>query len=469
MRSIRLSPGGESSRARGGRTLKAKHGLTWWRKIPFFYGWIVVAATFVCFMFGYAVWHSFSIFYVAILAEFGWPRAATALTFSVFTIVYGLFSPIAGGLVDRFGPRRVLPFGAIVLGIGLLLTTRLSSLWHFYLLFGVVSALGLSSLGSVPSFTILNNWFVKKRGTAGGLAAAGIGVGTLLLVPILQSVINDYGWRTAYVVLAVAVMVAIPLVVILFQRHKPQDLGLLPDGDKPELKTATRSEAKGYDAMVVDVEWVSRDWTLKSAARTGRFWLISAARGLEMLCLQMFLTHQAAYFVDAGFDKLVAASVVGTVGIVGSFGKILWGTVSDRIGREVTYTIAFALGTIGILTILSIQAGSPLWMLYLYGVVYGLCYGVSAVLTPVITADIFQGKRYGSILGGVYVTGNFGSAFGAFLAGYIFDIAGSYRWAFSLSIPLMWISCLLFWLAAPRRVRLVAGRVKRSAGTLATE
>lgn len=433
----------------------------WWRRLPFFYGWIIVAVTFVCFAVGYATWQSFSIFYVAILNEFGWSRAATAATFSVFTIVYGLYSPIAGGLTDRFGPRKVLPLGALVLGAGLLLTTRLSSLWEFYLLFGVVTALGLSSFGTVPTFTVLNNWFAKKRGMAGGLATAGIGFGTLLFVPILQGIINNYGWRTAYTVLAIAVMVVVPSTVILFQRHRPQDLGLLPDGDRPEaLPAASPSGPKASDALVVDKEWASREWTLKSAMRTRRFWLISVARSLELLCLQVYLTHQAAFFVDAGFDKLVAASVVGAVGIVGSCGKILWGTVSDRIGRELTYTLAFSAGTVGVATILSIHAGSPLWTLYAYGVSYGLCYGVSAVITPVLSADIFQGKRYGSILGGIYVIGNLGSASGSFLGGYIFDVTGSYRWAFAMTIPLMWLSCLLFWLAAPRKVRLVAGKAK---------
>ncbi len=438
--------------------------MPWWKRLPFFYGWVIVATIFVCFAVGYATWHSFSIFYVAILEEFGWSRGATAATFSVFTLVYGFYSPVAGGLVDRFGPRRVLPFGAILLGAGLLLTTRLSTLWEFYLLFGGVAAIGLSSFGSVTSFTVLNSWFVKRRGTAGGLATAGIGVGTLVMVPFLQTIILSYGWRTAYVVLALATMAIVPTLAVLFQRHRPQDLGLQPDGEKPGPKAAlSRAEQIRSDALVVDKEWASREWTLKSALRTRRFWLISVGRGLEMAALQMLLTHQAAFFVDAGFDKLLAASVVGTVGIVGSCGKILWGAISDRIGRESAYTLAFTAGTVGMAIILSIQPGSPAIMAYAYGVIYGLCYGSSAVLVPVLSADIFHGRRYGSILGGVYVVGNLGSAAGAFLGGYVFDITGSYRWAFAMAIPAMWVCCLLFWLAAPRKVRLVAGRARAAA------
>lgn len=431
------------------------------KRLPFYYGWVIVAVTFVCFAVGYATWHSFSIFYVAILEEFGWSRAATAFTFSIFTIVYGSYSPVAGWLIDRFGPRGVFPLSALLLGIGLLLTSRLSELWQFYLLFGVVAAVGMSGLGSVPSFTVLSNWFVKKRGMAGGLATAGIGVGTLLLVPLLQGMISSHGWRSAYVVLAVAILLVIPTITLMFHRHRPQDLGLLPDGEKPGSQPArTRAEQIRADVLVVDKEWAAREWTLGSAVRTRRFWLISFARFLELTALQMFLTHQAAFFVGAGYDKLVAASVVGLVGIVGSGGKILWGMVSDRIGREWAYTLAFTAGTIGVVIILSIRRDSPLWMPYSYGMIYGFCYGAAAVLTPVLTADTFHGKQYGSILGGIYVVANLGSAVGAFLGGYIFDLTGSYTWAFALAIPGMWLSCLLFWLAAPRKVRRVAGRAK---------
>ncbi len=435
--------------------------MVWWKRLPFFYGWVIVATAFVCYAVGYATWHSFSIFYVAILQEFGWSRGATAVAFSVFTIAYGLNAPIAGTLVDRFGPRTVLPLSAILLGIGLLLTTRLTSLWEFYLLFGIVSAIGLSGMGTVPTFTVLNSWFVKKRGTAAGFATAGIGVGTALLVPTLQIIITNYGWRTAYVVLAIAIMLIVPALAVTFQRHRPQDMGLLPDGEAPSAQPAmTRAERIHSDVLVVDKEWASREWTLGSALRTRRFWLAFWGRFLELACLQMFLTHQAAFFVDAGFDKLLVASVVGMVGIVGSSGKILWGIVSDRLGREVAYTLAYLFGTAGVGILLTIGASSSVWMLYAYGLVYGICYGASAVLLPVLSADMFHCKRYGSILGGLYVGGGFGSALGAFLGGYAFDLSGSYLWAFSLAIPGMWVSCLLFWLVAPRKVRLVAGRAR---------
>jgi MFS family permease len=436
----------------------------WWTRLPFYYGWVIVAVTFLVFVVAYATWQSFSIFYVAVIEDFGWTRAATALTFSIFTIVYGLNSLVAGGLVDRFGPRVMLPAGGIILGLGLLSLTLMTEIWHFYLLFGVVMAVGLSTLGSVPSYAVLSNWFVKKRGTALGLSTAGIGIGALILVPILQGIIDSHGWRTAYLVLGLVTLAVIPTVTAVFQRHRPQSLGLLPDGERSTQTTpATESKAEMVrrDALVVDKEWASREWTLGDAARTRRFWLIFVARCLELGVLQLFLVHQAAFFVGVGYETLVAAGIVAAVGFVGSFGKILWGTLSDRIGREVTYTVGFGLGTVGVLILLSIQPGSPVWMAYAYAIMYGLCYGMSAVLLPAMAADIFHGKRYGVILGGIYIGGGIGAAAGAFLGGYIYDLTQSYAWAFGSGIPLMWLTGALYWLAAPRKVRMVAGKARR--------
>jgi MFS family permease len=440
--------------------------MGWWKRLPFFYGWVIVAVTFLVFVVAYATWHSFSIFYVAVLQDFGWTRAATAATFSIFTIVYGLNSLVAGGLVDRFGPRVMLPAGGIVLGLGLIALTQMTEIWQFYLLFGVVIAVGLSTLGSVPSYAVLSNWFVKKRGTALGFATAGIGIGTLILVPVLQGVIDSHGWRTAYLVLGLVTLAVIPMITAVFQRHRPQSLGLLPDGEiAPQTGTVVESKAEMVrrDVLVVDKEWASREWTLGEAGRTRRFWFIFAARCLELGVLQMFLVHQAAFFVDMGFDTLVAAGIVATVGFVGSFGKILWGALSDRIGREISYSLGFSLGTVGVLILLTIQPGSPVWIAYAYAIVYGFCYGMSAVIMPALAADIFHGKRYGVILGGIYIGGGIGSAVGAFLGGFIHDVTQSYAWAFGAGIPMMWIASALYWLAAPRKVRMVAGRAHGAA------
>jgi sugar phosphate permease len=436
--------------------------MRWWSRLPFFYGWVMVALIFVCFAVGYAAYHSFSIFYVAILTDYGWSRASTAAALSIFSLVYGFSSPLTGGFVDRFGPRLAMPVAAIVLGVGLLLMTRMSSILEFYLIYGVVVALALSSLGLVPSFAVLSGWFIRGRGLAWGIAVAGVGVGTFFFAPLLQRIIDTQGWRTAYGVLAAAVLIVIPALYLFFSRHRPEDLGLLPDGDRPDADAGSIAAGRiRAEELIVDREWASREWTLASAVRTRRFWQICAARFLEATCLNIFLTHQAAYMVDQGWDKLLAASVVGTVGIIGSFGKVLWGAVSDRLGREVTLLLPFASGTAGAVVMLLAGPGAPVWLLYLYAVLFGLFYGGYSVLYLCLTGDIFQSKRSGAIVGGTYVATGVGLAAGAFFGGYMFDLMGNYTWAFITAIPAMWLSVAIYWITAPRKVRLVAGKLER--------
>lgn len=435
--------------------------MKWWSRLPFFYGWVIVALIFVCFGIGYAAYHSFSIFYVAILADYGWSRASTVGALSIFSLVYGFSSPLTGGLVDRFGPRLVMPAAALLLGTGLLLMTRMSSITEFYLLYGVVVAIGLSAMGLVPNFVVLSGWFVRDRGLAWGIAVAGVGVGTFFFAPLLQRIIDTQGWRSAYGVLAVAVFLVIPALYLIFARHRPQELGMLPDGDHQAPGAGISSAGRpDSDRLIVDREWASRDWTLASAARTRRFWQIYGARFLEASCLNVVMIHQAAYLVDQGWDKMLVASVVGLVGIVGSVGKILWGTVSDRLGREVAFLLPFACGTAGVLVLLQAGPGAPSWLPFLYALLFGLFYGGYSVLYLCLTGDIFQSKRSGSIVGGTYVATGMGLAAGPFFAGYLFDLTGSYTFAFASAIPAIWLAFLIYWLAAPRKVRLVAGKLK---------
>lgn len=410
---------------------------------------------------GYAVWLSFSVFYVAILDEFHWSRAATAATFSVFTIVYGFGSMASGTLVDRLGPRLTMPVAAVLVATGLLLTTRVSSLPEYYLFFGLIVAVGLSGLGMVPSLVLLNAWFVRRRGLAVGVATAGIGVGTMALVPLLQRIILDQGWRVAYVVLAVCIAVVIPLLSAFLLRHRPSDMGLLPDGmSRVPLVVHHRQPRMRPDPTVVDGAWASAAWTLQSAALTSRFWLLLVGRYLEVATANVLITHHVAFFVDNGYDRLLAAATVGSMGIVGSLGQVFSGTLSDRIGRETTHTMFVLLGAMGVAVMLLIGPGMPSWVLYAYALTFGLFWGSTSVLMPVLSADIFQGRGLGSILGGLYVGGGLGAASGAFLGGYVFDLTGSYDLAFALAIPALSGSCLCYWVAAPRKVRLVPGRVR---------
>lgn len=430
------------------------------RQSRFFYGWVVVAVAFVCLGMAYTVQNSFSIFFVAILDEYGWDRGSTALAFSVFTLVYGLGSPVTGALVDRLGPRVVVPLGAVILSAGLFACSQVSQPWQLYAAYGLVTAIGVNALGTIVNVTVLSNWFQRQRGIAIGLAASGIGVGMLILVPIMQYIIGAHGWRTAYLSFAVLVLVTLPALGIMFHRHRPEDMGLLPDGRTAD--TAVDDQSRPA-VRVVDEEWVAHDWTTTAAASTRRFWLLFASVLSAMVALQVVMVHQAAYLKDQGFDPMLAASAVALVGIFGSIGKICWGTLSDRLGREAAYSLGVGCLIVGVVVLGVATDASRPWVVYAYTALFGIGYGVFAPLFPAAAADLFQGRRFASIYGVLCVGSGSGSALGSWLGGHVFDLSGGYGVAFAAAGAAAVLSITGFWLAGPRRVRQVPGLATRDA------
>jgi MFS family permease len=396
-------------------------------------------------------------------ADFGWSRASTAFAFSTFTIVYGLMSPVAGFALDRFGPRRVVPVGALFLSVGLLASSQVTESWQLYISYGVFTAVGVNLIGTMVNFSVLANWFSRNRGTAIGIAAAGIGVGTLIIVPGCQAIIQAAGWRAAYVALAVIVVVLVPGLALAFHRHRPEEMGLLPDGGATPGGDGARTRAQ---VLVVDAKWAARAWTVRSATATRSFWFLFFGMMFGTLSHQSVMVHQVAYLKDRGFDPMVGASMVGLVGISGSVGKIVWGWASDRIGREGAYTLGMGCVLLGLLILGLIADATSPWQAYLYAFVFGIGYGVNAPLCSATAADLFQGRRFGSIYGALYVGSGGGSSLGPWLSGVLFDWNGGYAFSLVMSAVAGLFSIAGFWLAAPRRVRLVPGVAAKAKETL---
>lgn len=417
-----------------------------------FYGWVIVGAAFVIKGLAYPSWHLFSIFYVAMLAEFGWSRGETAAAFSLFTVVYALGAAGVGRLVVRYGARRVIPVGGLVLATGVAATSLVQERWHLYLLYGVVTALGLAGCGSIPNVSTVQNWFIRRRGLALGVASAGIGVGMMVLAPIVQMVISAAGWRVAYLVLGTVTLVIIP--VAFLHRPHPGVMGLRPDGDAEAASAAPRRPLR----PVADPTWASREWTVGRAVRTSRYRLLFAGYVLGMFSSNVVLVHQVAALTDAGYERLVAASVVGLVGFLGSGAKVMWGVLSDRLGRELTFTLGGAALITAEVLLAFVPPGAPAGYLYVYILVTGLGYGIFAPLMPAMAADLFQGPHFAAVYGSLYLAHALGSGGGPFVAGFLFDLTGRYTLPLGLAVAALACACILFWLAGPRQVRRVAGQ-----------
>ncbi|MHB1132930.1 MAG: MFS transporter [Chloroflexota bacterium] len=436
-------------------------------RLPFFYGWVVLASSFTILAVAYTVRYGYSVFFVAILEEFGWSRALTAGAYSISVLIYGITGPLAGLLIDRWGPRVVMSVGALLLAAGMVGCSFTTEPWHLYVFYGLFASLGMNLAGWVPAVAIMQNWFVRRLGLVLGIAAAGIGFGMLALVPLCQSIILQLGWRSAFLAVAAMVLVVLLPSAAFLQRKRPQDLGLQPDGGNSS-PAETRQQ---QDSLVVDEAWARRDWTPRAALSNGRFWLAALCYFAICFATQMPLVHHVALLVDSGYDKMLAASAVSMVGIASVVGKLTWGLASDRYGREVTFTISLGFAAVGI-ALLIVARGAPIaWLPYAYGIWMGLGYATMAPAASFI-ADLFRGKSFGTIFGILSGAGGIGTSLGSWVAGYIFDVSGDYLLALLLAEGALVLAVVALWLTAPRKVRLVPGqaaKMRRSATPPAPE
>jgi len=317
---------------------------------------------------------------------------------------------------------------------------------------------GGNCLGYTGQSLYLPNWFVRRRGLAMSLAFSGVGVGSVVLLPWLQTLIARAGWRAACWALGLLVLgVLAPLNLLL--RHRPADLGLGPDGDQTSRAAAGERRATN----VVDAAWVAVDWTLARALHTARFWWIAVGYFFGLFAWYAVQVHQTTYLVEIGFSPTHAAWALGLVSLVAVPGQIGLGHLSDRIGREWVWTVGSLGFVLCLLALLALRHTPTPALLYLMVVSQGLLgYSLTSVIGAV-PLEIFEGRHYGAIFGTLMLAAIAGGAAGPWVTGALYDVTGRYTLAFWIAIAGSALSALAIWLAAPRKVRAVAGRALRLA------
>jgi MFS family permease len=416
----------------------------------FFYGWVVVAVAFVTLGTAFGVWYSFSVFFLAVIKEFGWSRAAASSIYSVFILSQALVGPLAGHLQDRFGPRKTIPFGTLLLTFSLLLTGLVRELWHFRLAYGVLAGAGVGILGFSSHSAFIPKWFERRRGLAMGLAMSGIGFGMLLLVPAVEHAITLYGWRTTYWLFAGLVFFLVGPLNLIFSRSRPQDLQLRPDGDRSPGDSCPSPSKRIM--KIIDLPWTRVEWTLRKAVKTKRFWYLMIGFFFGSYVYQATLLHGISAMVDSGLSRSAAAYYFGILGLTGAGGKILFGYLSDRFEREKINFLAGGVTALGLICLMIIgRSEGPLPLLF--ALLFGLGYGAAAPLFPSVSADIFLGNSFGLIFAVMGIGGGIGGAMGSFSLGWVHDLTGTYSIALFLSLISIALSCLFIWLAAPSKVR----------------
>jgi MFS family permease len=422
-------------------------------RLPFFYGWLLVAIAFVTMAVGVNARTAFSLLYPSILDEFHWDRGVTAGVFSFGFLLSALITPFIGRVIDRRGPRIVVEMGIATMGAGLLLATLAREPWQLYLTLGAMCGGGVNCFTYVTHSTYLPHWFVRRRGLAISIAFSGVGIGSITILPWLQSRIASGGWRDGCLILGILVLVLLGPLNLLLKR-RPEDIGLAPDGARSTGATSANTE------NIVDHAWAAVDWTLIRALRTTRFWWLALGYFGSLFVWYAVQVHQTKYLTEIGFSAKNAAWALGLVSLVAVPGQIALGQLSDRVGREWVWAIANAGFVICCLALI-LLAGHPTMALFWVMIIAQgtLGYGLTSVMGP-IPAEIFAGRHAGGIFGMVMLSGILGGAAGPWLAGLLHDLTGSYTPAFSICIGFNAMSILAIWRAAPRKVRAVAGRIK---------
>ncbi|MBW2092593.1 MAG: MFS transporter [Deltaproteobacteria bacterium] len=394
------------------------------KKPKVFYGyWIVAVAFFCAFINSGCGFYAFSLFVGPLQEEFGWGRGKIMLALSIFFLIGGMSAPVIGRLVDRYGSRKIIAAGASITGIGFISLSLAQNLWSFYTGY-IVAGLGMAGAGMVPATALVSNWFNKWRGTAVGIMSGGIGAGGLVFAPLIGAyLIPNFGWRTAYLILALSTWVIIPLALLVI-KTRPSDIGLNPDGRKNDEPVAEASFSADQGV------------TLKMALATLSLWLLAVSFLTHGFCEVGILQTQVPYLKDIGFPLAMASTAFGVVGFFSLVGKILFGWLCDRIKAKYACAIGLCVELAGLFILLAVSPASPMAILWLYAVVMGLGVGSWLPTMSMLVSTNFGLVAYGTIYGIISFTMSLGSATGPLTAGYIYDMKGSYHWAFVIFVIL---------------------------------
>ena len=375
------------------------------------YGWVVLTS---CLIFAAALFgirYSFGVFFKSLEAEFDWSRATTSALFSVYMLVASAFAIIEGWLLDKYGPR-VVAFGmGLVSGLSLLLSGLAQSAWQLYFTYSLLLALGTGGTYNLVMSTG-SRWFSQRRATALGIIGAGAGLGTMTLSPFTAWLISAYSWRTAFLTLAV-VACAFVLPAALLLKRDPEEIQAKPDGQQASVRGRQTDSAE--------------DFSLAQALRSHSFWLIFFTWLAYSFCLHLVMTHVVPRAKDVGIASVQAATILSLLSGLSAPSRIVVGYVADRLGRKIT---AIVMALLHVVAMLWLMGCTELWMFYLFAIVYGLAYG--GIDPPIVASigEIFGLQSVGTIMGALVVGWGLGAAMGPYLGGLIFDLSGSYQFAF---------------------------------------
>ena len=361
----------------------------------------------------WGVYYAFGVFFKPVLNEFGWTKAMTSGAFSLASMMNGLLAVAVGGLTDKFGPRMVMTVCGLFLGLGFMLMSQISNVFHLYLFYGIFVGAGMSG-SFIPLTSTVARWFFKRRGLMTGIVAAGSGIGALIGPPVASRLIPIYGWRTSYVILGSITL----LVVVLsaqFIKRDPTQVGQIPYGKNQREQVGLNLRAEGL--------------SLKEAVSSTRFWIFFTTGFCYGYCVFAIMVHITPHAIESGISAVRAANILAAIGCLSIVGKILLGRVGDIVGNRRTLILGFILMS---LALIGLVPALIAWMLFLIAGLFGFAFGGIAVSHSPLVAELFGLRSHGVIFGVFGMSVGWGGAMGPLLTGYLFDVTNSYQMAFLL-------------------------------------
>jgi MFS family permease len=391
---------------------------------------LALLVLFICFalnMAGRGIADTYVAFLLPLETEFGWSRSGISSVYSIYMLANGLSAPFVGVLFDRWGPRVVYVTGLLTMGSAYFVAGHLTELWQFHFCIGLAGGIGISALGMVPSTSLISRWFRGNTATAIGIAYAGFGAGSLLVVPFAQYLIDWQGWRFAYFILGGVLLGTLPIVLALPWKRIEQgrrDLPTLPVIDrKARLSLAP----------------------LKEAMRTRAFWALAQVFFFTAFAIYIILVQTIVFLVDSGFTALQAAAAFGFAGMLSVIGVSTAGFLSDRFGAKPTITATFICTFMGVCLLFVLSYYPSQFALTAFVLLFGIAQGARGPIVSTISARLFPGKAQTTIYGTIYACMSLGAALGAYASGLLYDLSGTYRWGFAFSMVSVLLAVAPFW------------------------
>lgn len=407
----------------------------WEKRLPFYYGWVIFAITFFIYMFMYGLRYSIGVFFEPMRNEFGWTTAQTASGVTIFFWVYAVSAPLIGQLARRIGVRKTVLMGGFLLGGGGVLLSQVQALWQLYLTWGVIAPVGAAALYIIPTM-VLSKFFYRKRGSTVGWSSVGVSAGQAVIIPIIASLIPNWGWRTSLLTLGLVVVCVTSLIGYLFLREDPVALGLFPDGaHKPPEE--------------LDEDGASNDWTPEQAVGQRTFRILALSYFFLTGGVISMLTFVVPHMINIGIPAIQASGAFGVIGVMSAIGSFLFGFFSDRYGRK--RTIVVTTGLISLAFLLSTVIPANLTALYIWAVLYGISYGGAPEQYAAIITDYFGTTHNTTLFGLLTLAGGIGGGLFPLIGGWIVDQTGDYYTTLLFLGVGMGISSVLAYLTKPPR------------------